>query len=119
KPDFVEHPEQIEQAAAARPSEVAQPAGAAGTAPADWDSVRSHYRARWTEHYGAMGAQWETYEPRYRFAWEMSQRPDYQGRSWISAQPDLRSQWEVLHPDLEWETVADTIRDAWEHPPST
>lgn len=120
KPDYVEHPEQMQQAVSSvRPSDVAQPEGAPGTEPANWDSVRSHYRTRWTEHYGTMGAQWETYEPRYRFAWDIWRRPEYQGRSWISAQPDLRNQWEALHPDLEWETISDSIRDAWEHPPAT
>ena len=29
--------------------------------------------------------------------------------------PDLRARWEVLHPEVEWDTVADTVRDAWEH----
>src|SRR6266542_4257487 len=123
KPDFVEHPERMDQAASpARSAEVALP-GAPAASPAatsgDWDTVRSHYRMRWTEHYGAGNAQWETYEPRYRFAWEMFERPEYRDRSWIDAQPELRSRWEVLHPDQEWETVADSIRDAWEHPPTT
>jgi hypothetical protein len=127
KPDFVEHPEQMEAAVSpARPAEVMQPVGAtamqspetATTSTMGWGTVASHYRARWTERYGTGGAQWETYEPRYRFAWEQSQRPEFRDRSWISAQPELRNHWETLHPDQEWDTVADTVRDAWEHPPA-
>lgn len=92
----------------------APPTGAA--AAADWDAVKSHYRARWVQRYSAPGAQWERYEPRYRFTWEMQGRPDFEGRSWESVEPNLRRTWEVLHPETEWGTVADTIRDAWEHP---
>jgi hypothetical protein len=119
KPDFVEHPEQWEQAIApASGPASAQPETGADAAPMDWETARSHYRSRWTDRYGAQGAQWETYEPRYRFAWDASRRPENQGRSWVSVQPELRDQWEALHPDLEWDTVADTVRDAWENPPT-
>jgi hypothetical protein len=127
KPDFVEHPEQMEAPVSpARPAEVMQPAastampssGMAATSAMNWGSVGPHYRARWTERYGTGAAQWETYEPRYRFAWEQSQRSEFRDRSWISAQPELRNHWETLHPDQEWDTVADTVRDAWEHPPA-
>ena len=48
----------------------------------------------------------------------MSQQPEFQDRSWVAVQPELRPRWETLHPDLEWDTIADTIRDAWEHPPA-
>jgi len=117
KPDFVEHPQQMGQAVSpASTSPTAPPEGTADATVMTWEAVQSHYRQRWSDRYGAQGAQWETYEPRYRFAWETSQRPEYQGRSWISAQPELRDQWEALHPEVEWDTAADTIRDAWEHP---
>jgi hypothetical protein len=29
--------------------------------------------------------------------------------------PELRARWEVLHPEVDWDTVADAVRDAWEH----
>jgi len=122
KPDFVEHPEGTErQVAPAGARDTVQPDNretvtATNSAPRNWEAVRSHFRMRWSEHYGAPGAQWESYEPRYRFAWEMAQLPEFQGQSWVAAQPALRNRWEVLYPDLEWETVSETVRDAWEHP---
>ena len=141
KPDFVAHPEVADRAVSPeRQTEVVQPqatstaatattaatggtdaadGGPSAASPTGWNAVASHYQTRWTEHYGTRGAAWETYEPRYRFAWERAQVPENRDRSWISVQPELRAQWETLHPDQEWETVADTIRDAWEHPAVT
>lgn len=115
-----------------RPHEVVRPTSVAVSAarldaPAEpmnmsapglnWTAVSEHYRTRWTDHYRAGGAQWETYEARYRFAWEMAGRPEYQHRSWISVQSELRNYWELLYPDQEWDTVSDAIKDAWEHQP--
>ena len=108
--DEVVRPTGMEQVVAAR-DDVATP----NLDATSWDGVRDHYRTRWQQHYGMPAVNWERYEPRYRFAWEMSRHPDYQGKSWLTVQPDLRQKWEVLHPTDEWDQVSDTVRDAWEH----
>jgi hypothetical protein len=87
---------------------------AAVTALADWKAAAPHYRRRWEEQHGAAG-RWEAYEPRYRFAWEMARLPGYAGQPWPRVRAEFRDRWEVLHPDTEWDTVADAVRDAWEH----
>jgi hypothetical protein len=105
------------------PEEVAKPIGAMGPAAAEsassagvpWEAALPYYRTRWEERYGAQGAQWEAYETRYRFTWEMAHRPEYEGRSWLSVQSDVRREWESRHPETAWEQAEDTIRDAWEH----
>lgn len=108
------------RAAGAGP-DVAVPAPAAAGAPEDvaaledWAAAAPHYRRRWEERHGQPGARWEVYEPRYRFAWEMARHPAYAGKAWPAVAPELGSRWEVLHPDVEWDTVADAVRDAWEH----
>ncbi len=83
----------------------------------DWQAVSNQYRERWQEHYGASAdaASWERYEPRYRFAWEMARLPGYAGQPWPAVRAELGARWEVLHPEVEWDTVADTVHDAWEH----
>jgi hypothetical protein len=80
-----------------------------------WEEAMPRYRARWLEHYGASGASWDTYQDRYKFTWDMAQRDEFKGRSWVAVQPELRRNWEVLYPLVEWDQVSDTIRDAWEH----
>jgi hypothetical protein len=103
------------------PRAPAQPASGAPTdvgsvaALDDWEAAAPHYRRRWEQHYGQAGARWETYEPRYRFAWDMARLPAYAGRDWVLIQSELRDRWDLLHLETEWDTVADTVRDAWEH----
>jgi hypothetical protein len=116
--DWHTRPAALERRAAtgATTPEVAHPADApAVTALPDWAAAGPHYRRRWEEQYGAVGGRWETYEPRYHFAWEMARLPGYAGEPWPRVRPELRARWEVLHPEVEWDTVADTVRDAWEH----
>ena len=83
---------------------------------ARWQNALPHYRARFEQHYGAHASMWDQYEPRYRFAWEMGQRPEFAGRSWFTAQADLRREWERRASDTTWDQAADAVRDAWEHP---
>ena len=89
----------------------------AAVAPATWAEASPRYQARYEQRYGSggSGARWETYEPRYRFAWEAGRSPELAGTPWAQAEPELRRRWEVLHPDTEWGTAAETLRDAWEH----
>lgn len=85
-------------------------------APTTWEEALPFYRARCQQRYG-VEAQWDRYETRYRFTWDMSQVPDLAARPWSEVQVELQRRWEVLHPDAEWETVRETIRDAWEQVP--
>jgi hypothetical protein len=103
-------------------SEVAAPAGAGAAvtpqavdALEDWATAAPHYRRRWEEQLGSTGGRWETYEPAYRFAWEMARLPGYAGQPWPRVRSELQARWEVQHAEVEWETVADAVRDAWEH----
>jgi PRC-barrel domain len=100
----------------AAPGGAAAPAADAQTvlALADWAAAAPHYRRRWEEQHGA-GGRWEAYEPRYRFAWEMARLPAYTGQPWPRVRPELGARWEVQHPEVDWDTVADAVRDAWEH----
>ena len=112
-----------------RPATLAGAAGSAAQAPegppeavshtdasegATWEEVAPHYRALCERRYGT-DARWERYESRYRFAWELERLPEFALVPWGQAETELRRRWEVLHPDTEWPTAAETVRDAWEH----
>ena len=84
--------------------------GYAGT----WDTVSPYYRDRWQQRYGTTGDRWEEYEPAYRYAWEYRQRPEYADRSFASAGPDLRRDWELRRGELPWDRVKDVMRDVWD-----
>ena len=101
--------------AGSAPSQAA-PGAAAETAAAwaTWKEAAPHYRSLCERRYGT-GARWETYEPRYRFAWEAGRTPELADAGWAQVEPELRRRWEVLQPDTEWGTAAETVRDAWQH----
>ena len=82
---------------------------------ADWAAAAPHYRRRWEAQHGPPGARWEADEPRSRFAWEMARLPGYAGQPWPRVRAELRARWEVQHPEVDWDTVEDGVRDAWEH----
>ena len=91
-------------------------AGPAAEAAATWEVAEPGYRARCQQRYGE-DAHWETYASRYRFAWDMGRLSEFAGTSWDQVQPELRRRWEVLHPEVEWQTAGETVRDAWTHGP--
>ena len=93
-------------------STMASPLADAATA-STWEEAMPRYRSRCVERYGN-DASWQRYEPRYRFAWEMSRAADLAGQSWSDAEAELRRRWEVLHPEDAWEGASDAIRDAWD-----
>lgn len=112
-----------------RPSELGvQPASQERVRPAEdtvaraaeaatWEEALPRYRTRCLERYGD-DANWQRYEPRYRFAWEMSRAPDLAGKPWSGAEEELRRRWEVLQPNDPWEGASETIRDVWERVPA-
>jgi len=55
-----------------------------------WDDVRARYRTRWEQRTAGRGGLWEEHEPGYRYGWEMANRQDFRGRSWTTAEPELR-----------------------------
>jgi uncharacterized protein YrrD len=82
--------------------------------PEHWDDVRGRFRARWEQRTGGRGGLWEEHEPGYRYGWEMASRPDFRTRTWNTAEPELRRDWETRHHDRPWDRVMDAIRDAWD-----
>jgi uncharacterized protein (TIGR02271 family) len=89
--------------------------GAGSTSSRSWNEVMPTYRNRWQSQYGTTGGRWEDVEPAYRFAYESSSMPNYQGRSWEQAEPNLRRDWAARDPRTPWEKVKDAIRSAWDN----
>jgi hypothetical protein len=92
-----------------------EPDAQAVLAAADWPAAAPPYRRRWEAQHSQPGAPWEAYEPRYRFAWEMARLPAYAEQPWPRVRAELGGRWEAQHQEADWHTVADDVRDAWEH----
>lgn len=70
-------------------------------------------KERWLSRYGTTGARWEDQEPRYRYGWQMANRPDFEGRAWSDAEADVRLEWETRHAATPWAEAGDQVSDGW------
>lgn len=53
-------------------------------------------------------------ERAHQLALEKLDRPEFRGRSWADAEPELRRAWEKDHDDKPWDDFADIVRGSWE-----
>ena len=80
-----------------------------------WNEAMPHYRSRWQQRWGTNAQErWEDWEPRYRFGWEMANRPEYRGRSWNEFEPQWQRDWEANYRGTPWDRAKEGVRDAWE-----
>jgi uncharacterized protein (TIGR02271 family) len=78
---------------------------------ATYDPIfRKHYATAFT----GTGAAYTTYEPAYRYGYELSGNERYRGRDWAALEADARREWEARHPST-WERFKDAIRYGWEN----
>ncbi len=56
---------------------------------------------------------WAQLEPRYRYGWQMANRPDFTGRDWDEAVVDVRYDWERRHGAVAWGEAAPFIEAGW------
>jgi hypothetical protein len=76
-------------------------------------------RAYWNENfrdrpYYRPGREYSQYEPAYRLGWESAQRPEYEGKQFDDAEPELQRSWSVdLGAADPWTDARDATRDAW------
>jgi hypothetical protein len=56
---------------------------------------------------------WTKLEARYRYGWQMANRPDFKERSWDDAVADLRSDWRRRHAAVPWSEAAPFIERGW------
>jgi len=86
-----------------------------------WDDVASGFRQRWQSSHGTSGGRFEDYEPGYRYGYEMSNDPRYQGRDWSDIEPELRSNYSswsqgsgYTSSDRDWDRYRESVHEAWD-----
>lgn len=72
------------------------------------DDFRSHFRST----YGS-DADYATYEPAYRYGYEMAGNDRFRGRSYEEAEPDLRRRYMERHPNSTWDRVKGAVKHAF------
>jgi hypothetical protein len=56
---------------------------------------------------------WDEVELRYRYGWQLANRPDMEERSWSDASREVRADWERRHPSERWKDVARYVEAGW------
>lgn len=79
--------------------------------PSDFnDDFRSHFTSR----YGSRGDAYETYEPAYRYGYDMASDPRYRGQDFNQVESDLQSDYARRYPNSTWEKIKDSVRYGWD-----
>jgi uncharacterized protein (TIGR02271 family) len=73
------------------------------------------FRRHWQSAYGQTGGQYEDYDSAYRYGSTVAGSDRYRNYQWSEVEPDLRSDWETVHPESAWEKVKDAVRYGAEH----
>ena len=80
----------------------------------DYDRFDSGYRSDFATRYGSTGAQYNEYEPAYRYGHGLRNKSSYAGRAWADVESDARQGWESAHPQTAWEKVKGAVSHAWD-----
>jgi uncharacterized protein (TIGR02271 family) len=87
----------------------------------NWNEISPQFRQTWQTRYGSQGGRYEDYEPYYRYGYEMSSDPRYQGRDWSQIEPDLRrnyGSWAQRNgyraDESGWDRFKDSVHDSWD-----
>jgi uncharacterized protein YjbJ (UPF0337 family) len=74
---------------------------------------RKEYKNR---PYYKTGAEYETYQPYYKYGWESAIRPEYRGRKFEDIERQLETEWPSYHgtPTNEFGEYRGATRDAYE-----
>jgi uncharacterized protein (TIGR02271 family) len=74
----------------------------------------SDFRADFQNRYAASGASYDTYQPAYRYGYDMASDSRYQGRRFDDVESDLRTDYGRRYPNSKWEEIKDAIRSGWD-----
>ena len=113
--EATEHTETIRDTVRRTDVEVEPIAGGTHTSRSapNFDTYASNFRTNWKSTYGTLGGAYEDYEPAYRYGYDLTSYPRYQGQNWNAIETDVRRDWETRYPN-SWDRFKNSIRYAWE-----
>lgn len=82
----------------------------------DYDDFRlydNRFRQHFESHVFAGDADYHTYEPAYRYGYNLARDERFRGSNWEDLEMEAHRSWDERNPGT-WERFKDTIRHAWE-----
>lgn len=101
------------------PERVSAPTSMAAEAPGHgWADVSPRYKQEFERQYATTGRRWEDAEPGYRYGYEMSSDPRFQGRNFGDVENELRGGYDTWaqrrgYGAGQWEQLRDHTRQTW------
>jgi uncharacterized protein (TIGR02271 family) len=74
------------------------------------NDFRQHHRSK----YGTTGRDYNTYQPAYRYGYDLANDNRYSSYDWNRLEPEARRDWERRGGQSAWDDVKDAVRHAWE-----
>jgi uncharacterized protein (TIGR02271 family) len=71
------------------------------------------FRQHFETTYSAPGYNYTTYQPAYRYGYELASSDRYRGRRWEEIEAEARRDWEARHRDSAWEDFKEAVRQGW------
>jgi len=82
------------------------------TVPQGFAAYDTSFREHYTTAFANSGAAYATYEPAYRYGYDLGTNERYRGREWAALEAEARRDWEARHPST-WERFKDAVRYGW------
>ncbi len=79
----------------------------------DFTIYDNRFRQHFESHVFAGDSDYNTYQPAYRYGYNLARDERYLGSRWDELEPEARRYWDERNPGT-WERFRDSIRHAWE-----
>jgi hypothetical protein len=86
----------------------------------EWEEARHVFRGHWESRSDDTGRSWDEARPAYHYVYEKAVEPEFRGRTWRSAEPDLQSGYEGWmskqgYPaqGSTWDWFKETLHELW------
>jgi stress response protein YsnF len=72
------------------------------------------FRRHYEETYGTNATDYNsTYQPAYRYGYEMAGESRFRGRTFEQSEPELRTEYNRRYPGGTWDRIKDSVRYGW------
>ena len=94
--------------------EVEETAGAGAVASGvEWETFAPKFREHYDTAYASTDYNYDTYEPAYRYGYDMASDTRFRDRDYNAAEADLRRGYVDRHDEGLWEETKDAVRHAY------
>jgi uncharacterized protein (TIGR02271 family) len=98
---------------AARTATTAATTATTATGVRAFDAYRTDFRTHWQGRYGTGADKYETYEPAYRYGYNLATDKRYSSGDWSGVESTAHTAWEKHNPGT-WEKFKDVVRHGFD-----